>query len=148
MSASILETAARTAAPVARRAPINKSLLAGRVLSGIAMAFLTFDTVFKFVASPEMMAANTAQLGLQPHHLPIIAAIQAICLVFYLIPRTSPVGALLFTGYLGGAILTHFRIDNPLLTHTIFPLYVAAFMWGGLYLRDSRVRSLVAPKAR
>lgn len=61
----------------------------------------------------------------------------------YVIPRTSVLGAILLTGYLGGAIATHVRVGSPLLTHTLFPIYVAALIWGGLYLRDARVRGLL-----
>jgi hypothetical protein len=66
-----------------------------------------------------------------------------VCLILYVIPRTAPLGAVLWTGYLGGAIATHLRLDNPLFSHTLFPIYVAALLWGGLYLRDARVRALV-----
>ena len=62
----------------------------------------------------------------------------------YLVPRTAVVGAVLWTGYLGGAIATHVRVGNPLLSHTLFPIYVAVPLWGGLYLRDSRVKSLIS----
>lgn len=61
----------------------------------------------------------------------------------YVIPRTSVLGAILLTGYLGCAIATHVRVGSPLLTHTLFPIYVAALIWGGLYLRDARVRGLL-----
>lgn len=142
MSASVLETAVRTQ-PVRRS--INKTLLAGRIMSGLAIAFLIFDTGFKFFAPPEM-AASALQLGFQPHHLAAIARIELVCLVLLLIPRTSPIGAVLFTGYFGGAILTHLRLDNPLFSHILFPTYLAALMWGGLYLRDSRVRGLSGRK--
>ena len=67
--------------------------------------------------------------------------------MIYLIPRTAPFGALLWTGYLGGAIATHLRLDNPLFCHILFPTYVAALMWGGLYLRDARVRAVLGPFA-
>ena len=70
-------------------------------------------------------------------------AIELVCLVLYLVPRTSVLGALLLTGYLGGAVATHVRVENPLLTHTLFPLYVGAMLWGGLYLRESRLHALL-----
>jgi hypothetical protein len=59
------------------------------------------------------------------------------------VPRTSVLGALLLTGYLGGAIATHVRVGSPLLSHTLFPIYVALLLWGGLYLRETRLRELV-----
>jgi hypothetical protein len=65
--------------------------------------------------------------------------------LLYVIPRTSIFGAVLLTGYLGGAIATHVRVGNPLFSHVLFPVYVAAMVWGGLYLRDSRLRGLISP---
>jgi hypothetical protein len=66
-----------------------------------------------------------------------------VCLALYLVPRTSVLGAILLTGYLGGAIATHVRVDNPLFSHVLFPVYVAALLWGGVYLREPRLRALV-----
>jgi hypothetical protein len=141
MSATLLESASR---PTARaRANTSKGALwTGRVLTAIAVLFLTFDVVMKFVITKEAVE-GTMQLGYQLHHLPIIGTIGAVCLVLYVIPRTAPLGAILWTGYLGGAIATHLRLDNPLFSHTLFPIYVAAIIWGGLYLRDARVRALL-----
>jgi hypothetical protein len=65
--------------------------------------------------------------------------------VLYVIPRTAPLGATLLTAYLGGAVATHLRLGNPLFTHTLSPVYVAILLWGGLYLRDARVRAAVGP---
>jgi hypothetical protein len=123
-------------------APPSRARLAGRILTGIAVAFLTFDVVIKLVGVKEAVQ-GTVELGYQPHHLPIIGTIGLVCLILYVIPRTAPLGAILWTGYLGGAIATNLRLDKPLLSHTLFPIYVAALIWGGLYLRDARVRALV-----
>ena len=139
MSATILESVARPASSAARS---TRSPWAGRILTGIAVVFLTFDLTIKLAGAKEAVE-GTVQLGWAPHHLPILAAIQIACLVLYLIPRTAPLGAILWTGYLGGAIATHLRVDNPLFSHILFPIYVAAFIWGGLYLRDARVRALL-----
>jgi hypothetical protein len=117
-------------------------LWAGRVLTGIGVLFLVMDTMFKLVAS-QMAAEATAQLGFPPHLIPIIGGIEAILLVLYLIPRTSVFGALLWTGYLGGAVATHFRIGNPLFTHQLFPIYIATLLWLGLWLRDRRLRAVL-----
>jgi hypothetical protein len=117
-------------------------LWTGRVLSGIGVLFLTMDTVFKLIAS-QMAAEATAQLGYPAHLIPVIGWIEAVLLVLYLIPRTSVFGALLWTGYLGGAIATHFRIGNPLFTHQLFPIYIATFLWLGLWLRDRRLRAVL-----
>jgi hypothetical protein len=72
-----------------------------------------------------------------------IGIIELVCLVLYLVPRTSILGGILLTGYLGGAIATHVRISSPVLTHTLFPVYVALLLWGGLYLRETRLRAIV-----
>jgi hypothetical protein len=66
-----------------------------------------------------------------------------VCLALFAIPQTSVLGAILFTGYLGGAIATHVRIGSPLFTHVLFPIYVAVLIWGGLYAREDRLRSLI-----
>ena len=121
----------------------KRQIWTGRILGGIAVLFLTMDTVFKLVAPAAMAAEATAQLGYPPHLLPVIGVIEAILLVIYLIPRTSVFGALLWTGYLGGAIATHFRIGNPLFTHQLFPIYIATLLWLGLWLRDRRLRAVL-----
>jgi hypothetical protein len=143
MSAMLLESAPSSASR-ATAGTSTAALWTGRVLTTLAVLFLTFDATIKFVLSKEAIEGTT-QLGWQVHHLPILGTIAVICLVLYVIPRTAPLGAILWTGYLGGAIATHLRLDNPLFTHTIFPIYVAAFIWGGLYLRDPRVRALIRP---
>jgi DoxX-like family len=121
--------------------PSSRARWAGRILTGLAAAFLLFDLGMKLSGAKEAVA-GTVQLGWQPHHLPILGMIQLVCLIVYLIPRTAPLGAVLWTGYLGGAVATHLRLDNPLVSHTLFPVYVAVLVWGGLYLRDARVRAL------
>ena len=146
MSTTLLDTApltpTRAHPSAATRTP--RSRWAGRVLSSIAVLFLTVDAIGKFLAQKEAVEGTLA-LGWQVHHLPILGAIQLACLALYLIPRTAPLGAVLWTGYLGGAIATHLRVDNPLFSHVLFPIYVAALIWGGLYLRDDRVRALLRP---
>ena len=142
MSAALLQSAPAVAPSAVRGS--SRARWVGRVLSAIAVLFLTFDTIIKLVGVKEAVE-GTVQLGYQPHHLPIIGAIEVVCLVLYLVPRTAPIGAILWTGYLGGAIATHLRLDNPLFSHVLFPTYVAALLWGGLYLRDPRVRALIRP---
>lgn len=125
-------------------APSPRGRVAGRILSGLAILFLTFDVAIKLVGAKEAVQ-GTVQLGYQPHHVPIIGAIGLVCLILYVIPHTAPLGAILWTGYLGGAIATNLRLDKPLFLYTLFPIYVAALIWSGLYLRDARVRALVRP---
>jgi hypothetical protein len=139
MAATLYANAPAVSAPSSSRAR-----LAGRILSGLAIAFLTFDVAIKLIPN-KMAIEGTVSLGWQAHHVPIIGTLGLICLVLYAIPRTAPVGAILWTGYLGGAVATHLRIDNPLFSHILFPTYVAALIWGGLYLRDPRVRALIRP---
>lgn len=130
--------------PILSTAPTSRERLAGRILTGIAIAFLTFDVAIK-LAGAKPAVDGTVALGWQPHHVLIVGLLGLICLVFYVIPRTAPIGAILWTGYLGGAIAANLRLDLPLFSHTLFPIYVAAVIWGGLYLRDPRVRALIRP---
>ena len=144
MSATLLHDAPRVPRASPSAATSTRTRWAGRILTGLAVVFLTFDAAVKFLATPEAVE-GTVRLGYQPHHLPIIGTIAVVCLLLYVVPRTAPLGAILWTGYLGGAIATQLRIDNPLLSHVLFPIYVAAVIWGGLYLRDARLRALLRP---
>jgi DoxX-like protein len=126
-----------------RTAPIsNKGLWAGRVVSGLAVLFLLFDSLIK-VMKLHLAVEGTTALGYPATVVRGIGIIELVCLVLYVIPRTSVFGAILLTGYLGGAIATHVRVGSPLLTHTLFPIYVALLIWGGLFLRDCRLRALI-----
>lgn len=137
-------TSLRSAPPADSPAPPDRARRVGPVLTGLAVLFLAFDMAMKLFATPEAVEA-TVQLGWPARYLPVLALIEIVCLVLYLVPRTAVLGAVLWTGYFGGAIATHLRLDNPLATHTLFPVYIAALVWGGLYLRDARVRALLRP---
>ncbi|MEZ4406601.1 MAG: DoxX family protein [Polyangiales bacterium] len=101
---------------------------AGRGLTGWVVAFLLFDAGIKLaLATPAV--ESTAQLGFSRGAVLWIGLVELACLALYLIPRTALLGAVLFTGYLGGAIATHARLGNPLFTHVLFPVYVAAMLW-------------------
>ena len=113
----------------------------GRVLSALAILFLVFDSVGKLLEVPPVVAGSTA-LGYPASTVFPIGVILLLCVVTYVIPSTSVLGAVLLTGYLGGAVATHVRVENPLFSHTLFPIYVAVFVWGGLLLRDARVQAL------
>jgi hypothetical protein len=115
----------------------------GRVLSSVAVLFLSFDLVVKVLLLPQAVE-STVQLGYPAAVIRPLGLLQLALLVLYLIPRTALIAAVLWTGYLGGAIATHVRLGNPLFTRILFPLYVAALLWGGLWLRDRRTRALVA----
>ena len=151
MSATLLRSTAYAAAPVRSSSastirPSRRSVIAGRIMTGIIALLLTLDVSAKLVRA-QAVVDGSAKLGFTPDQMFVVGVIGAVCLVLYLIPRTAPIGAILWTGYLGGAIATHLRVDNPLFSHLLFPTYVAALIWGGLYLRDARVRALVrAPR--
>lgn len=125
--------------PVLRPAT-TRSVVAGRILSGLAIAFLLFDALAKVARVPAVIEGS-AQLGYPAATVPVIGLTLLGCVVLYAIPRTAFLGALLLTGYLGGAIATHVRVQNPLFSHVLFPTYVAALAWGGLYLRDAGLRA-------
>ncbi|WP_437585347.1 DoxX family protein [Sorangium sp. So ce1000] len=120
----------------------NKKVWAGRILSGLSVAFLVFDSIGKLVMVPQVIEGSE-QLGYPVSSIRGIGLTLLASVVTYAIPRTSVLGAILLTGYLGGAIATHVRVDNPLFSHVLFPVYVAAMIWGGLFLRDDRLRALV-----
>jgi hypothetical protein len=119
----------------------SKSHRAGRVLSGLAVLFLAQDGVMKLITFAPVAEAFT-RLGYPPSLAMGIGILELVCLAFYVVPRTSLLGAVLLTGFLGGAIATHVRVEDPLLTHTFFPIYVGVLVWGGLLLRNDRVRAL------
>jgi DoxX-like family len=120
----------------------SRTIWAGRILSGLAVLFLLFDTVIKLILHPSAVEGTTT-LGYPEGVIFGIGVVELVCLALYVYPRTAVTGAVLFTGYLGGAIATHVRIGSPLLSHTLFPIYVAALLWGGLYLRENRLRALL-----
>jgi hypothetical protein len=128
---------------LAADAPSRRARIAGRCLGGLAVLFLAFDLTGKLLRLP-VVVEGTAQLGYPPGVVFALGIVQLVCLALYLVPRTAPLGAVLWTGYLGGAIATHVRVENPLWTHTLFPIYLAALLWGSLWLRDRRVRGLLA----
>jgi hypothetical protein len=124
------------------QAASRTALWAGRIVSGFAVLFLAFDAACKLL-SLEMAVKTSAQLGWSADAIPTLGVIQLVCLVAYLVPSTSLLGALLWTGYLGGAVATHLRVGNPLFSHTLFPIYIATLVWLGLWLREPRVRALL-----
>jgi hypothetical protein len=114
----------------------------GRVLSGLAVAFLIFDSIGKLL-QVQPVIDGTISLGYPRDVVFGLGVTLAICVLVYLIPRTSLLGAVLLTGYLGGAVATHVRVGNPLFTHVLFPAYIAALLWSGLMLRDPRLRVFI-----
>src|SRR3954465_15228176 len=107
-----------------------KRLIIGRALSTVAVLFLAFDGAIKF-SGAAAVADSFNQLGYPLRLAAPIGTIELVCLALYVVPRTSLLGVVLLTGYLGGAIATHVRVGNPMFTHVLFPTYVAALLWGG-----------------
>lgn len=126
------------AAPVSSRA-----LWAGRVLSAVIVLFMIFDGVIK-LPPLEIVTQTMVQLGwpADANVSRMLGVIGLVSTVLYALPRTSVLGAILLTAYLGGAVATHVRIGSPLFSHILFGVYLGAILWGGLYLRDPRVRAL------
>lgn len=120
----------------------NGAIWTGRVLSGLAVVFLLFDGAIKLVPL-DVVITTSQQLGIPTELARTLGVLTLACTILYAIPRTSVLGAILLTGYMGGAIYTHLRADSPLFTHTLFGVYLAVLIWGGLYLRDERVRALI-----
>jgi len=119
---------------------------AGVALTVVPVLFLVFDSVIKFTGLPIVQQSMT-ELGYPVEAALGIGLLEIACLALYLVPRTSVLGAVVLTGYLGGAIATHVRVGNPLFSHVLFPTYIAALLWGGLFLREQRLRVLLPLRA-
>jgi len=138
-----METTIHATNSDAQSAPLSKGRLwTGRIMSALPALFLFVDGVGKLV-KPAPVVQGTVQLGYPESVLVGLGIVLLSCTVLYVIPRTAILGAILLTGYLGGAIATHVRVGSPLFSHILFPVYVAVLLWGGLYLRDERLRALI-----
>ena len=120
-------------------------LWTARIMGGLVIAFMLMDSIFKLIPN-ETVTAGTVELGYQAHHIPILGVLGFISIVLFTIPRTQILGAILLTGYFGGAIATHVRLDNPLFSHILFPVYLAVLAWGSLWLKNERLRQLILNK--
>jgi DoxX-like family len=119
----------------------NRSRLwAGRIISGLPALFLLIDGIMKLV-KPAIVVETTVKLGYPESVISGIGIVLLACTILYLIPRTAVLGAILLTGHLGGAVATHVRVGEEIFP-VIFPLIIGALLWGGLYLRNERLRSL------
>jgi hypothetical protein len=133
---------------ISERAPAGGSATgatrAGWAMSGLVILFLAVDGTMKLTQLP-IVAETSAQLGWPADSatLYLLAALLLGSTLLYAIPRTAVLGAILLTGYLGGAVATHVRIGSPLFSHILFGVYVGLLVWGGLWLRDTRVRALL-----
>ena len=119
---------------------------AGRILSGLVIVFLLFDGIIKLVPL-DIVIETSEQLGIPGSFARTLGVLTLVCVILYAVPQTSVLGAILLTGYLGGAIYVHLRAGSPVFTHLLFAVYLGLMAWGGLYLRDPRVRALI-PLAR
>ena len=122
--------------------PASGLLWTGRVLSGIAVAFLLFDASGKLMRVSPVLA-GTVKLGYNESAVFPMGILLLVGVVLYLIPQTSVIGAVYLAAYLGGAVASQYRMGNPLASHVLFPVYVAAFLWGGLALRNPKLLSLL-----
>ena len=119
----------------------KKALWGGRIATGLPALFLVFDSVLKLV-KPAPVVEGTVRLGYPESVIIPLGIVLLSCTVLYLIPHTSVLGAILLTGYLGGAVATHVRVgQGPF--EPIFPIVLGVLLWGGLYLRDVRLRALI-----
>ncbi|HYT19409.1 MAG TPA: DoxX family protein [Candidatus Polarisedimenticolia bacterium] len=122
----------------------KKGLWAGRLMSGLVVAFLAIDVVIKFLRpAPAPVVETFAHVGWPLSLAPVLGTILLVSTALYVIPKTSVLGAILLTGYLGGAVATHLRAGDPLFSHVLFPTYLGVLLWGGLYLREDRLRALI-----
>jgi hypothetical protein len=124
--------------------PGKNAVRAGWALSGLVILFFVMDGVMKFVMPPQV-TETTAALGwpVDPGTIHLLGILALVPTALYAWPRTAPIGAILMTGYLGGAVATHVRIGSPLFSHVLFGVYLGIFLWLGLWLRDARVRALL-----
>jgi hypothetical protein len=120
----------------------RKALWTGRALSGLAVLFLLFDAGMKLARAPAAVVGTVA-LGYPETVVAPLGAVLLLCTLVYALPRTAAPGAILLTGYLGGAVATHVRVGDPLFTHVLFPVYLGAVIWGGLCLRNARLRRIL-----
>jgi hypothetical protein len=114
---------------------------AGRIISALTVLFLLFDSIIKVLTLAPAVEATT-QLGYAESLVFGIGVIELVCLVLYVIPQTSVLGAILLTGHLGGAIATHVRAGSDLFS-VVFPIIIGLLLWGGLFLRDNRLHTLI-----
>ena len=121
----------------------SPSVWTGRVLSGLFVLFMLGASITpKFLMADMVAEQSMIPLGWPTKYLLLIGLIELACVILYVIPRTSLIGAVLMTGLLGGAIATNLRVENPLFSHTLFGIYLGLFMWGGLWLRDATLRAV------
>lgn len=121
----------------------NTRVRIGRFVTALPVLFLLFDVTIKLL-NIKPVIDSMIRLGYAADFGPAVGALELGCLAVHLVPRTATLGAILLTGFLGGAVATHVRVGDPLFTHVLFPVYVATLLWAGLSLRQTRVRDAIA----
>jgi hypothetical protein len=119
------------------------ALWTSRIMRWFVTLFMLFDAIIKFIKPDVVIQTTINELGYKEHHILVHAFTSLIPTLLFMIPRTTVLGAILMTAHLGGAIASHLRVDNPLFSHMLFPVYVGVLVWGSIWLRDERVRGLV-----
>jgi hypothetical protein len=123
---------------------VKSTLWTGRIISMLVALFLAFDSIIKLLELAPAVEATTL-LGYPARLVLVIGVIESICLAAYVLPRTSLLGAILLAGYLGGAVASQLRAGTPVF-QVVFPLIIGALIWGGLLLRDDRLRARLLPR--
>ena len=118
----------------------------GRVLSGLFVLFMAMDIALKLANLP-VVDETMAQLGWPAGSGRLIGVVELVAVALYLFPRTATLGAVTMTAVLGGAVATHLRVGSPLFSHVLFGVYLGLVMWGGLWLRDARLRTVLPWRA-
>ncbi|KRE07114.1 DoxX family protein [Priestia megaterium] len=121
----------------------KRQLWIGRIMSGLVILFMLFDGITKLLRLSSVVE-GTVEMGFSEHHVVIIGLLGLFSIILYALPQTSVLGAILLTGYLGGAIASHIRLDNPLFSHILSPFYFAVLAWGGIYFTNEKVRHLLS----
>jgi hypothetical protein len=142
----LMQSAIQTIVAVQAPVPASKAgQWTGRIISALVVLFLAFDGITKLIKDPHVLAAS-ADLGYSVPSIVGIGATLLICTLFYVIPRTAILGAILLTGYLGGAVASNVRVGHPAF-QCVFPIIFGALVWAGLLLRDARLRDLLRLRA-
>ena len=124
-------------------APVSKKMLwTGRIMSALVVLFLLMDGVMKLV-NPAPVVEGMTKLGYPLRLTSVIGIVLLVGVAVFAIPRTSVLGAILLTGYLGGAVASQLRVGLPLFSNVLAPVYIGVLIWGGLFLRDRRLRALI-----
>ncbi len=113
------------------------------IMRWMVTLFMLFDGIIKFIKPDVVLQTTINELGYKEHHILVHGLTSLIPTILFMIPRTTVLGAILMTAHLGGAVASHVRVDNPLFSHILFPVYIGVLAWGSIWLRDERVRGLV-----